>query len=144
MKLSSLSVCALIGVLGAGTAFAGDFQALPDDQPTTVGGVDVACTGVGDEAKSDPRWKDYSVRLEFAGGEQQYLADLDVSIADSKGEELAAVRCGGPWLLVNLGPGKYRVRATFEHRLSKTAMFSAPAHGQKRVVIAFPEVGGGQ
>ena len=144
MKLSSLLLGAMVGVFGAGTAFAEGFESLPDDQPTMVGGVDVACTGVGDEAKSDPRWKDYSVRLEFAGGEQQYLADLDVSIADAKGERLAAVRCGGPWLLVNLGPGKYRVRATFDHRLTKTVTIAAPPQGQKRIVIAFPEVGGEQ
>jgi hypothetical protein len=135
---------AAAGVLVAGTAFAADYQRLPDDEPITVGGVSVACTGVGDEAKEDPRWHDFSVRLEFAGGEQQYLADLDVSIQTAKGDELLAVRCGGPWLLVNLDPGKYRVRATFEHRLTKTATITAPAHGPKRIVIAFPEVVGGQ
>jgi hypothetical protein len=143
MRFSSLLMGAAAAVLLAGTASAADYQRLPDDEPITVDGIEVACTGVGDEAKEDPRWHDYSVRLEFAGGQQQYLADLDVSIETASGNELMAVRCGGPWLLVNLDPGKYRVRATFEHRLTKSATITAPSRGPKRIVIAFPEVGGG-
>ena len=144
MKLGSFLMSAVVGALAAGTAAAASYERLPDDEPETVNGIHVACTGVGDEAKSDPRWHDYSVRLEFAGGEQQYLADLDVSIETARGEELLAVRCGGPWLLVDLNPGKYRVHAVFEHRLSKTAAITAPGHGQKRIVVAFPEVVGEQ
>jgi len=144
MKLSSLFIGAAVSALAMGAAAAAQFQRLPDDQPTVINGIDVACTGVGDESKTDPRWPAYGVRLEFAGGERQYLADLDVSIAASDGHQLIAVRCGGPWLLVKLAPGTYRVRAEFEHRITKTASFSAPAHGQKRVVVAFPEVVGEQ
>lgn len=142
MKRSSLFMSAMVGAFAAGTALAAGYEPLPDDEPITVGGVDVACTGVGDEAKENPRWRDYSVRLEFAGGESQYLADLDVSIATPDGDQFLAVRCGGPWLLVNLEPGRYRVRAEFEHRLVKTATITAPDHGQKRIVISFPEVVG--
>jgi len=142
MKFSSLIMSAIVGVFAAGPSMAGGYQRLPDDEAATVGGVDVACTGVGDEAKENPRWREYSIRLEFAGGERQYLADLDVAITSANGEELLAVHCGGPWLLVNLAPGKYRVRAQFEHRLTKTAAFTAPAQGQKRIVVAFPEIVG--
>jgi hypothetical protein len=142
MKFLSLFVGTAVGALAVGTAFAAGYERLPDDEPTTINGVDVACTGVGDEAKENPRWQDYSVRLEFAWGERQYLADLDVTLATADGHEFLSVRCGGPWLLVNLVPGKYRVRAEFEHHLVKTTTFMAPAHGQKRVVVAFPEVVG--
>ncbi len=142
MKFSTLLMSTVVGALTVGTAVAAGYERLPDDEPIRVNGVDVACTGVGDEAKENPHWLDYSVRLEFAGGERQYLADLDVSLATADGKEFLAVRCGGPWLLVNLVPGKYRVRAEFEHRLVKTTTFMAPAHGQKRVVVAFPEVVG--
>ncbi|MBI1212534.1 MAG: hypothetical protein GC190_13805 [Alphaproteobacteria bacterium] len=129
-------------LLAAGTAFAAHYDRLPEDQPTTIDGIDVACTGVGDEAMSDPRWRDYSVRLEFAGGNREYLADLDVSIETQDGQELLAVHCSGPWVLADLDPGKYRVRATYERNLTKSVLITAPSHGQKRVVIAFPEVTG--
>ena len=144
MKLSSFFMSAIVGVFAAGTAVASGFERLPDDEPVTINGVGVACTGVGDEAKENPRWRDYSVRLEFAGGERQYLADLDVSLATARGDEILAVRCGGPWLLVELEPGSYKVRAVFEHRITKTATFVAPSHGQKRIVVSFPEVVGEQ
>jgi len=140
MRFSSFAAAAIAGFLSAGAAMAAEFDRLPDDEATTINGIKVACTGVGDEAKTDPQWHEFSVRLEFAGGERQYLADLDVTIETAKGHELLAVRCGGPWLLVDLEPGPYRVRAEFDHRLTKTAKFTAPGGGQKRIVVSFPEV----
>ena len=141
MKLATILMSA-VSIFAAGTAFAAQYDRLPEDEATTVNGIEVACTGVGDEAISDPRWRAYSVRLEFANGAREYLADLDVTVERPSGDQLLAVRCSGPWLLVNLEPGKYRVRATYEHRLSKTVLITAPDHGQKRVVISFPEVTG--
>lgn len=141
MKLATVLMCA-VSTFAAGTAIAAGYERLPEDDPVTIRGIDVACTGVGDEAISDPRWRDYSVRLEFAGGNREYLADLDVSIATQKGDELLAVHCGGPWVLADLEPGKYRVRATYEGGLSKSVLITAPDHGQKRIVISFPEVTG--
>ena len=141
MKLATI-LAGTVSLLAAGTAIAAHYDRLPEDEPTTINGVSLACTGVGDEAISDPRWHDYSVRLEFAGGNREYLADLDVSIETQGGEELVAVHCSGPWVLANLEPGKYRVHATYAHDLSKSVLITAPAHGQKRIVISFPEVRG--
>lgn len=141
MKLATVWMCAA-GICAGGVAFAADYERLPEDQPVTVGGIDVACTGVGDEAIADPRWRDYSVRLEFAGGNREYLADLDVAIETQGGKELIAVHCSGPWVLAKLDPGKYRVRATYERGLTKSVLITAPGSGQKRIVISFPEVTG--
>jgi hypothetical protein len=125
-----------VSIFAAGAAYAADFQNLPEDEPVTIGGIDVACTGVGDEAISDPRWRN------FAGGNREYLADLDVSISTQRGDELVSVHCSGPWVLADLDPGKYRVRATYERGLSKSVLITAPADGQKRIVVSFPEVSG--
>ena len=141
MKLVTVLMSA-VSIFAAGTAFAARYERLPEDEPVTIGGIDVACTGVGDEAISDPRWRNYSVRLEFAGGNREYLADLDVTVETQGGNELLAVHCSGPWVLVNLDPGKYRVHAVYEQGLSKSVLITAPDHGQKRVVISFPEVAG--
>jgi hypothetical protein len=143
MRSLAFSTSVVAGLALGAVALAADYNQLPDDEAVTINGFHVACTGVGDESKSDPKWRDYSVRLEFAGGEQQYLADVDVRVESASGEELVSVTCGGPWILVDLEPGKYRVRASFE-RLSKAATFTAPSHGQKRVVVAFPEIVGDQ
>ncbi len=143
MKFPALMLIGAASVLATGVAFArGGYERLPDDQPVTIDGVHMACTGVGDEAKENPEWRNYSVRLEFAGGEQQYLADLDVSLERMNGDQLISVRCGGPWLLVDLDPGKYRLRAVYGRDLTKTVVITAPDHGQKRIVVSFPEVVG--
>jgi len=142
MKRITFFFClAVAAVIAWAAAKADDDVALPDDEPTTVNGVDVACTGVGDEARNDPRWRDYAVRIEFAGGEAQYLADLDIAITDSGGAEVVEARCNSPWLVADLSPGKYVVTGTFQG-LTKTAKFTAPASGQARVVVRFPEVVG--
>ena len=133
---------AAVAVLACGAAGAAEpNNTVPDDQTVTINGIDIACTGVGDEARSDPRWRDYPVRIEFAGGEAQYLSDLDISIFDSKGQSILEVSCNSPWLLAALPPGKYTVRGTFEN-LTKTAKFTAPATGQARVIVRFPEIVG--
>lgn len=136
--LASLAIAA---VLACAVARAADVNTVPEDQTVTINGIDIACTGVGDEARSDPRWRDYPVRIEFAGGEAQYLSDLDITIFDAKGESILEVRCNSPWLLAALPPGKYTVRGTFEH-LTKTAKFTAPSSGQARVIVRFPEIVG--
>jgi hypothetical protein len=144
MKIRFLFAQAAVAALVSTAAFADDAVPVPSDVPTEVNGVEVVCTGIGDEAKSDPRWPRYPVRLEFAGGENQYLADLDVWLSTDDDEPFLGVRCDGPWLLVDLSPGTYTVTAVFEGRLTKTATFTASASGQKRVVVHFPEVIGAQ
>lgn len=57
-----------IAALAAAAALAGGALqplALPVDQETSIGGVPVACTGLG-QTKLDPRWARYPVRVEFS------------------------------------------------------------------------------
>ena len=129
-------------VLACAVARADDAQTLPIDEPTTINGIEVACTGVGDDANTDPRWPQYPVRIEFANANAEYLADLDITISDARGGVLFTVRCDSPWFLAKLPPGKYMVAGTFEERLTKTAKFTAPARGQARIIVRFPEVTG--
>lgn len=129
------SVCAL--------ARAQDERAMPLDRPVDVNGYDLVCTGVGDEARDDPRWREYPVRIEFANRDAQYLADIDVAVADADGKLLFAVLCESPWLLVKLPPGKYTATGVFEKN-EKATTFKASATGQSRVVITFTEVAGDQ
>ena len=124
------------------TAIADDTTALPSDMPVDVNGYQLACTGIGDEAQQDPRWKAFPVRLEFAGGNAQYLADVKASVFDATGKELFRVTCDSPWLLVKLLPGKYKVVGDFRN-LTKSSNFMAPKKGQARIILRFPEVKGG-
>ena len=129
---------ALASLLAGAPAYAGDV--LPADQPVTLNGIEVACTGVGDEAQADPRWPAFAARIEFANAAAEYLSDVDVTIADAKGETLVEARCDSPWFLAKLPPGKYLVSGTFEGHESTTAKFTAPKSGQARIVVRFPNL----
>lgn len=145
MKSYALAFClSFPGLVAGGVARAQNGQALPVDEEITINGTQVACTGIGDEAISDPRWPAYSVRTEFADGKAEYLSEMDISIATAKGVTILKARCDGPWFLAKLRPGKYKVSATFDGRLTKTARFTAPAGGQSRTIVRFPELGADQ
>jgi hypothetical protein len=125
------------------TARADDANAIAADRPTEINGINVACSGVGDEAREDPRWAEYAVKIEFANRDAEYLSDIDVTLSDAAGEVLVHVRCETPWLLADLPAGKYMVAGTFQD-ITKTAKITAPQTGQARVVIRFPEISGNQ
>jgi hypothetical protein len=142
MKMNVVATClATLFAIPLGAALARDAQTLPSDREATVGGIPVACTGVGDEANDDPRWPAYSTRIEFANSRAEYLSDVDISIANANGVTLLSVRCESPWFLAKLNPGRYTVTAVFDDRLTKTVRFSAATHGQARTIVRFPEVG---
>lgn len=143
--MNSFKVIGLAGVMliGCAAARAGDVQPLPPDQPVVVNGLDLVCTGVGEDARNDPHWAAYPVRIEFANADAQYLSDVVLSVARADGTMMFEVTCDSPWILAGLEPGKYVLHATFES-FAKTEKFTAPKSGQARFVVRFPEVPGDQ
>jgi hypothetical protein len=113
------------------------------DQETTVGGIPVGCTGIG-QTKNDPKWKAYSVRVEFADAAHAYLADEALNVSDASGAPVLDVSCEGPWILLGLPPGKLfkldaRLTDPGEHHGARvTSGVKAPSHGQVRAVLTFP------
>jgi hypothetical protein len=139
MKLSRLSLS--VAAIGAAIGFAstGAADPLPMDNPITINGVEAVCTGIG-SSQQDPRWPSYPVRVEFSNGGAQYLAGAHVTLS-SGGKQLAAFDCSGSWVLFRVKPGNYKVSATLTDQPGsgeRSATFSPPPHGQKRVVIQFP------
>jgi hypothetical protein len=143
--MTVLKHAALIAAVLAGSAAvsADEAQKLPPDEPTNVNGLDLVCTGVGEDARNDPRWRAYPVRIEFANADAQYLSDAVLAVSTAEGEALFEVTCDSPWVLAKLQPGKYVLRATYEG-IVKTEKFTAPKSGQARFVVRFPEVPGDQ
>lgn len=135
---SSLKALAVTLAMAASPALAQSY--VPMDNPITINGVDTVCTGIGDEAQHDPRWKAYPIRVEFSNGGAQYLSGAHVVLSSTGGKTLAALDCAGPWVLFKLGPGNYTVSATLLSNQGggeRSATFSPPATGQKRVVLQF-------
>ncbi len=142
MNRTTLAAAALVTTMAfVHLAPADSATYMPSDTPVEINGYELACTGIGDEAQSDPRWKAFPVRMEFAGGNAQYLADVEASVFDTAGNELFRVRCDSPWLLAKLPNAKYRVQGTFRN-ITKSANFVAPKQGQARIIVRFPEIVG--
>jgi len=114
--------------------------ALPFDSPVSMRAIEAVCTGVGADARNDPRWPDFPLKIELVGKDGQFLGDTVVTL--SKGdEELASVSCGGPWVLFRLMPGAYSVTAETEG-IKQTSKVTVREKGQARVVMSFPSLGG--
>ena len=127
----------LAALLTVAPAFA--LNDLPMDTPTTVGGVETVCTGIGSSG-SDPRWAAYPLKVVVTGKGGVFLADADLTVAQG-GKQLLAVHCGGPWLLLKLPAGKYSITGAISGESASTTAV-APATGQGRAIIRFPKIEG--
>ncbi len=113
---------------------------VPLDHETTVAGIGVACTGIG-QTKNDPKWQAYPVLVEFAGPGGELLADESMALSDASGAPVLTVACEGPWILLKLPPDKtYRVVGRAADR-TVSGTVKAPSHGQARFVLTFPPSG---
>ena len=133
--VAAIATGALIGFMWPASA-----DPLPMDQPITVNGIDTACSGIGDAPKQDPRWAAYPIRVEFSNGGQQYLSGAHITLSQG-GKTLTSFDCSGAWVLFKVPAGNYKVSATITDQPGageRSAMFSPPATGQKRVIIDFP------
>jgi len=128
---------AMAGVVGRAACAAAD--PLPMDNPVTLNGIETVCTGIAD-SKDDPRWKVYPVRIEFSNGGAQYLAGAHIALSQG-GHELTSFDCPASWVLFKLEPGSYSVTASIlgSQAAPRSATFSPPKAGQKRIVLRFPD-----
>jgi len=112
---------------------------IPMDTPTTIGGVETVCTGIGVTQRQNPQWAAYPVRVEFANTGAQHVLGAHVDLMTGAGHPLASLDCHGPLVLFRLDPGSYKVTATLFSQPGGTASatFTAPRSGQKRVALTF-------
>jgi hypothetical protein len=132
---------AVLLILACAAARAQDTAAppLPFDAPVSMRAMEAVCTGIGADARNDPRWPTYPLRIELVGRAGEYLGQATVSLTQN-GEAILSARCGGPWLLLRVPTGAYDVSAQVEN-VTKTGRVTVPATGQGRLVLRFPELG---
>jgi hypothetical protein len=110
-------------------------MSLPQEQ--TQNDVAYLCGGVGQEEASymKQQARNYDLALTFATRTGAYLADVDVNIKNTKGDDVLQAKCDGPMLLVNLPKsGTYRIRAeTSGYSLNRTAKVTASRNKTQRV-----------
>jgi hypothetical protein len=70
------------------------------------------CSGVGLEEREAAEQVPHNLRLVFAQADGHYLGGVETRLSDMAGAEILTVRCPGPWVLLNLPAGRYRVTAS--------------------------------
>ena len=135
----ALSTGLLVGatLLAVGPGYA-TVEQLPMGHPVDAAGVQAACTGASIGARAEPRWRNYSARFEAVGGYGQYLGNELLSVRKLRGGTFVQVSCEGPWVLMQLKPGRYAATMQIADAPEKHVRFSVPDAGQRDVIIRFP------
>jgi hypothetical protein len=102
-------------------------------------GIKYACAGVGKASRGDPRWPAFPVRLEFAAANGDFLGDPAVTVTDQSGKQVFQAQCNGPWVLIELAPGSYKVHATGQKgQYAKDFDIAIKAGSQTKKTIRLP------
>jgi hypothetical protein len=112
----------------------------PMDTVVTRGAHAFVCTGIGAEARNNPEWKKYPLKVTATNVDGEYLGDIRVTIFDAAGAALLEAHCLAPWLLVQLPPGKYKAKVVAEGKHERTIDVTVRKEGQSQAVARFPEV----
>lgn len=134
----------VIGTLGLGLALPVAAammtqSALP--QPNTENGVTYMSGGIGETeaAAMKQEAKHYSLSMVFsANKDNEYLADVRVTIKDATGKELLSTVSNGPIMLVKLPAGRYSVAADLDGKTLHRTVHVA-AKNERQVNFHWPK-----
>jgi hypothetical protein len=111
MKLiHSISAAIVLLVASVGTTIAGDGKTA-QGEPFVSGGVGI------EERDALLRTRgSYALFVKTAAKGGAYLAEAEVKITDKAGQPVLTTKLDGPWLLVNLKLGEYKVTTNYGGR----------------------------
>ncbi len=107
------------------------------DAPVKIAGIETVCTGVSLEARENPNWDAYALKVVIAGSGGRYLGDERITVRQN-GADLLSAACAGPWLLFQLRPGRYTVEAEYAGQTAYSAAYVS-AGSQGRIILRFPD-----
>jgi hypothetical protein len=98
--------------------------------------------GIGEDsaAQMAAAGREYNLKLLFAAKDGHYLADVAVTISDTRGGKLLEAVSTGPFLYAQLAPGKYRITASYAGVASARDTTIA-ASGRRELVFRWEEPG---
>lgn len=106
----------------------------------TEGGIPYVTGGIGSDesAAIKAQFPKYAAALTFAGvqdGHNVFLASVPVKILDAAGATVLDVTTGGPYLLVDLPPGRYDVVASHQGREQRGHVEVGPGRRAERTFV---------
>jgi len=105
------------------------------DIKQTADGIPYLSTGVGYDSRVNlPK---FSTRLVFSTRNQKYLADIDVEISPGPRGSPTKVKSLGPWLDIDLPPGKYKLKARTNKGQEATKTFEVVKGRMSRVKVVW-------
>ena len=131
----------------AGVALAQDALP-PPEQPLPAarqsGAVVYVTGGVaeGESSAFEAAREDYPLSIELIQanpeGRDQFTAGAEVSVRNAAGIEVLQATADGPYMLVQLPPGRYTVHATLNGRAAPSRSVTVEDEGSGRAVLRFP------
>jgi hypothetical protein len=76
--------------------------------------------------------------LQRAGKADEFTADAKVKISDRHGHTMLEAQAAGPFMLVDLPPGRYVIEATLDHDTLKKSSVRVAQSGTARATFEFP------
>lgn len=134
--LKRLAAAAAVVLALPGAAFALDSGRAVGGEPYLSGGI-----GQEEVAALQIARRQFSLGVRTAlRGSGAYVADVQLRIVDAQGRQLFQQEAGGPWLLIDLAPGRYVVHASHRGQWQSRSV-TIPARGSQEVVLHFDPAG---
>jgi len=101
----------------------------------TKAGIPYATGGVGDTEQSyiESHFGDYSFKLVNAGN-GAYVSEVNVTLENEQGETVLETTTNGPWLVVDLPAGRYRLTASFKDQRQSDEVVVTKAASRRLVL----------
>lgn len=108
----SIAVALILSAIAApASAASGPMVQHAGDIAYVSGGI-----GVGEQQQVLAHEADSNLKLVFTLKEGNYVADVNVVVANAGGKRLLETVAGGPFFLAKLAPGHYKITATYDGR----------------------------
>jgi hypothetical protein len=138
---AGLAFAALTAVAAAQSAASGPSAGLPAERQAN--GIAYVTGGVSEEESSAFRQarSSYPLSVELVqqkDGRSQFTADADVRVLDGAGKAVLEARADGPFMLLRLPPGQYRVQATLNGRTVESKPVAVSAGRSAQAMLSFP------
>jgi hypothetical protein len=103
------------------------------------GNISYVTGGVGLEERAAlaQQTSDFNLKVVNAVPGRPFVADVDIAVKDSRGQELLRTTTDGPWLLAKLPAGRYTIHASDGNRTqTRTVQLG---QSQREVMLRWPD-----